>query len=231
MGFVFRELTADEFRYWYNVLLPEAFPPQEIKPFEETKACLDAGRYEVWGLFTDKGGACETDRLLGYAALFVSPDYPLVLLDYLGVREDCRNAGLGSEILDQLKALGRPYLAEAELPVPLPWTPAADDTAGDAEAPNSDHVLTVMAENDLRRRRIGFYERNGLAPLYVSATCGVRMQVLYWGPDVPDPEDPGAEADILAIADMHKHLYPAYRDDVLCPLPEGVEPPLPHWME
>lgn len=54
-------------------------------------------------------------------------------IDHFTVREDCRNGGFGGRLLDRLVAeKGRPVVLEVELP-----------------------------EDEMARRRIGFYERHG----------------------------------------------------------------------
>ena len=88
-------------------------------------------------------------------------------------------------------------IAEAESPVP----------GGDAE------------ENDLRSRRIGFYRRNGLWPVYEMGACGIRCQVLVLG--IPgDPE---------ALAEAHRAIYGTGRPDITIPLGPNETPAPAHW--
>lgn len=150
----FRLMTPQEVSYWYSAELCTAFAPQECKPLADILALQQEGRYELWGLF-------ESGTMLGYAALWTAPDIPLVLLDYLGVTAEQRNAGLGTEILTHLKAQGRPLVLESEIPV-----------EGDS-----------AQENALRLRRIAFYRRNGFTPVYRMATCGMAWQALLSAPE------------------------------------------------
>jgi GNAT superfamily N-acetyltransferase len=148
----FRPMSDGEIERWYADELCTAFAPQECKPLADIFHLIEAGRYEIWGMF-------ESGGLVGYAAIWKAPRLPLVLLDYLGVTALQRNQGLGACILGKLKEQGRAMVVEAELPV-----------NGDA-----------AQDNSLRRRRIAFYQRNGFTKGYVMATCGMAWQALLVG--------------------------------------------------
>ena len=189
----FRQMTAQEIDYWYTNELSEAFAENERKPLPDIMQLMAQGRYEIWGLF-------EAEHMLGYACLWKSPDIPLVLLDYLGVSARLRNGGLGSTVLSHLKSLGMPVVTESELPV-------------DGDTPE---------ENDLRRRRIGFYQRNGFIPAYEMATCGMHWQALLVNADA---------VPLSTVMRWHKELYGAERADVKVPIGSNEVAPLPYWME
>lgn len=189
----FRQMTEREIRYWYETELCEAFAPQERKPLPDIFTLMAQNRYELWGLF-------EEERLIGYAALWKAEGVPLVLLDYLGVTASRRSGGLGAEILRRLQAQGRPMVAESEEEVP------------------SDG----KEENDLRRRRIIFYQRNGFTPAYRMATCGMAWQALL------------SDADTMKLDEVmtwHRALYGPGRTDVQIPLLPGEVPQMPYWMK
>ncbi len=167
----FRKLTKTEARRWFDELLPECFVPDEIKPWADFERLLAEGRYEIWGLFE---APAESNVLrtgaplpLGFATLWKNPEYPVCLLDYLGVRPALRSGGLGAKILAELASRGIAALAEAEVPIP-----GADE-----------------AENALRVRRMGFYARNGYTRLYEMSTCGMRMQTFGINTAQFDPAD------------------------------------------
>ena len=162
----FRRMTQPEIEYWYAVLLPEGFAPNEIKPWADFARLLAEDRYEIWGLFEDDP-ADPAQHPIGFACLWKRSGIPLVLLDYLGVTEALRNGGRGAWMLTQLKGQGRPLVCESELPV-----------EGSSET-----------ENALRRRRIAFYERNGFRPAYEMATCGLRWQALLINDEPYDIND------------------------------------------
>ena len=189
----FRLMTKEEIETWYEAELCEAFAPQERKPLPDIFKLMAQERYELWGLF-------EKETLLGYAALWKAPDVPLVLLDYLGVTAGRRNGGLGADILYRLRSQGRPIVAEAEEEVP-----------GDGEE-----------KNDLHRRRIAFYQRNGFAPAYRMATCGMAWQALLSGADTMELDEEMT---------WHRALYGPDRTDVQIPLSPGEVPQMPYWMK
>lgn len=186
-------MLDEEIKDWYDTQLCEAFAANERKPLQEIQNMIANGQYELWGLY-DEGA-----RLLGYAAIWKREGIPLVLLDYLGVDVRYRNCGLGSEILEELRAQGRLTVTESELPVP-----GANE-----------------ADNELRRRRLAFYGRNGFTPVYEMATCGMRWQALVISHTTEDKED---------LMRWHRSLYGPERKDVRIPLNIGEEPLPPYWM-
>lgn len=189
----FRLMNESEIRCWYTAELCTAFVPQECKPLADIFHLLAENRYEIWGLFEDS-------LLLGYAALWKSPEVPLILLDYLGVTAARRNAGLGAAILALLKAQGRSLILESELVV-------------ESDAPQ---------ENELRLRRQAFYRRNGFQDAYPMATCGMAWQAMLFDP---------THAPVADIQRWHRALYGSARRDVIIPLPDGVVPALPYWVQ
>ena len=151
---IFRLMTKDEIENWYKTDFVEAFSENERKPLDDIFKLIEDERYEIRGLFLD-------DELLGYASLWKRKEIPLVLLDYLGVKKDLRNKGIGSKILGLLKSEGFATIVESEMPV-----------NGDLEK-----------ENDIRLHRIGFYKRNGFSEAYEMATCGMRWQAMLVNAD------------------------------------------------
>ncbi len=197
----FRLMDERERSYWYRVLLPEGFAPNEIKPWADVERLLAEDRYEIWGLFPDgKSDPADSGLPAGFACLWKRAGIPLVLLDYLGVTASRRNGGLGARMLTLLKEQGRPLVMESELPVD-----------GSPEE-----------ENTIRRRRIAFYERNGFRPAYEMATCGMRWQALLIGDEPFDLQD---------IMTWHKALYDEKRTDVKVPLGPDETPAPPYWMK
>lgn len=189
---VFRKMKLSELEYWYNVEFKEAFAENERKPLRDIVTLINENKYEVWGMF-------EGSKLVGYASLWKAPNIPLVLLDYLGVSAKLRNGGIGTDILNNLKSLSIPLVTESEIPV-----------EGDSKK-----------ENSIRVRRINFYKRNGFAPAYEMATCGMRWQALLINAD---------ELPIESIMKWHKELYGEERPDVKIPLEKGEFPLMPYWM-
>lgn len=196
-----RILTAEELASLYHSELTRAFPASELKPLHFMERLRRGGRYEPLGLF-------EEDALVGYALVWLEPGIPFALLDYLGTIEGRRNSGLGTQILSLL----------------------ADHYAscrgifGEAEGPDSPDP----AEAALRRRRLGFYHRNGFRyGGYDCALFGVRYQTLIRGRDDVTTEE------LLAA---HRAIYKGYFSKALytrcvqIPLPAGEEPkPVQPW--
>lgn len=194
-----KTLTKAELTALYNSELVTDFPKSELKPLRAMLNLMDMGQYDPL-LVTDDG------QPVGYAMVWLPSDREGALLEYFGVLRGKRSGGIGSRILTLL-------------------TERYGQLFGEAEAPTSDDP----AENDLRRRRIGFYERNGFRVLdYECALFGVHFNCLYRGP----------EQDDRVVERMHRKVYADYfspghlEQFVQLPLKPG-EPihPAPEWVE
>lgn len=192
-------LNKEELTEIYNGEMVADFPKSELKPLRAMLRLMDMGRYEPL-LVTEKGEA------LGYALVWLPRNREGGLLEYFGVLRGKRSGGLGSRILSLLaERYGQLF--------------------GEAEAPDSDDP----AENDLRRRRIGFYERNGFRVLdYQCALFGVHFNCLYRGP----------EEDDRAVEVLHRSVYADYFSPehmeryIQLPLRPGEAiHPAPAWIE
>lgn len=165
-----RELTREELKTVYETEMVHTFPPAELKPFAAMEGLLDRGCYRPLGLFED-------GTLVSYLLLWTDSSGQYALGDYLGTVANRRNGGLGAKFLQmvfsnlQFKCI----LGEAEAP-----------DSGDPEA------------DALRRRRLAFYERNGLRYLnYDCALFGVHYRCLVYG-DIGDREAMEAHRNIYA---------------------------------
>ncbi len=189
-----RPMDAAAVCNWYDREFTITFPPNERKPLAFILQLMETGCYTVLGLYTGT-------ELLGYATLHRNADYPdYVLLDYLGVTAARRNSGLDGQILGFLEEMFRGkacIIIEAESPVP-----------GGSEA-----------ENTLRTRRIGFYERAGCRPVYEIGACGIRCQTLALGPF----------QDLSAMAEAHQAIYGPDRTDITIPLGADESPAPACW--
>ena len=192
-------LTKAELTALYREHLTTDFPKSELKPLKGMLNLMDRGVYDPL-LVTDNG------EPVGYAMVWLSQNRKGALLEYFGVLRGKRNGGIGSRILTLL-------------------TGRYGQLFGEAEAPSSDDP----EENDLRRRRIAFYERNGFRVLdYECALFGVRFHCLYRGP----------ETDDRVVGQMHRGVYAGWFSPehmaryIQLPLKPG-EPihPAPAWME
>lgn len=192
-------LNKEELKELYAREMAFDFPKSELKPVRAMLRLMDMGRYEPL-LVTQDGEA------VGYAMMWLPAGGRGGLLEYLGVLRGKRDRGLGSAILD---LLARRY----------------GQLFGEAEAPDSDDP----AENDLRRRRIAFYERNGFRVLdYECALFGVRFACLYRGPEGDDRKIEGLHRSVYAdyFSPEHMERY------VQLPLGPGeAVKPAPAWVE
>ena len=176
------------------------FPKAELKPLRAMLRLMDLGQYDPL-LITDGEG-----QPLGYAMAWLPRTRNGALLEYLGVLRGKRNGGLGTHIL--------PLLAQRY-----------GQLFGEAEAPDSDDA----AENDLRRRRIAFYERNGFRVLdYDTALFGVHFKSLYRGPETDDRKVEALHrsvyADYFSPEHMQRYIQlPLHPGEAVHPAPAWVE--------
>ena len=140
--------TPDELRLAYKRDLAEAFPPAELKPLKSVIDMTERGFYYPLCLYD--GG-----KIIGECFLWAGrPGW--LLLDYLCVARARRNAGLGSYVLDALRAR-------------YPDSAIIIETEAPSCAPDP-----AMAE-----RRLKFYERNGAALTDIEADVfGVRYRIV-----------------------------------------------------
>ena len=192
-------LNKEELTALYQNEMTADFPRAELKPLRAMLRLMDMGRYDPL-LVTDCG------RPVGYALAWLPENRKGVLLEYFGVLRGLRNGGLGARILALLaERYGQIF--------------------GEAEKPNSDDPT----ENDLRRRRIAFYERNGFRVLdYECALFGVHFNCLYRGPETDDRK----------VEAMHRAVYAGYfspahmKRYIQLPLRPGeAVKPAPEWVE
>jgi len=114
------KLDIKEFDTVYD-LMERSFPLEEYRPYEGQKALLCDPSY---GIYVTK----EKGKILGFGAVWQMEEW--LFLEHLAVDPQCRNQGIGGQLLGHFAA--KRCCLEVELP-----------------------------ENDIARRRIGFYERNG----------------------------------------------------------------------
>lgn len=132
---IFRELSREERRVLHQEQMKRDFPPDELKPLDMLEDLIGRGINSVWGCFLN--GA-----MIGYFVLAQESGSGMILLDYLAVLPEYRDSGLGSLILRKLREnlSERAYLL--------------------IESENPEMALDEE-EEQLRRRRVSFYQRNG----------------------------------------------------------------------
>ena len=197
------KLNAAQLSWLYEAELKQAFPPEELKPLKVMLPMMEQGRYQALGLY-------EGEELLGYALLWLEPGIPFALLDYLGTMAGKRNRGLGTVMLDLLADYYRDYRG----------------IFGEAEAPENGDP----AGEGLRRRRLGFYLRNGFRyGGYDCALFGVHYQTLIRGQEDVTPEELLAVHRKIYRGHMPPHIYQRF---IQIPLAPGEAPNPPgDWIE
>jgi len=193
-----REMSLHEIELWYKNELMNTFVEQERKPQSVILDLINKGEYKVLGAYDFDD--LHIEQLTGYATFAIKSDVPMLLLDYLGVTIKKRNTGIGSQILKSVCSFFHEsaIVLESELEV--------------------DGLSA--AENELRRRRINFYLRNGFRAVYEMATCGLRWQALFFSAE---------EMPMEEIIGYHRTLYGTDRIDVVIPLCKGEVPPPSMW--
>lgn len=193
-------LNEGELTRLYESEMVHDFPRVELKPLRAMKRLMTMGCYDPLLVTEDDGTA------RGYAMVWLPEDRRGALLEYLAVLRGQRNNGLGAVTLDLLFDRYGHLFGEAEFP----------------DSPDP-------AENDLRRHRLGFYQRNGFRILnYECALFGVHFNCLYRGP----------EQDDQAVLSMHRGVYANYFSPphleryIQLPLTPGEAiHPSPSWVE
>lgn len=194
-----KQLNKEELSALYREEMVFDFPKSELKSLEAMHRMMDRGLYEPLA-------AVEDGETLGYAMMWLSPEPDSALLDYLGVLRGKRDRGLGGQLLGLLQGRYRQLF-------------------GEAETPDSEN----QKENDLRRRRLGFYERNGFRITdYQCALFGVKFNNIYFGPETDDRKVEAAHWAIYARWFSPEHME---RYIQLPLLPGEAVRPAPAWVE
>lgn len=151
---IIKLLTLEEIKQVYQAHMKRDFPPTELRTLKSIQSLHRQGLYECFGYFD------EDLDLVAYAFCAKSIKHSLILLDYYAVISTKRQNGIGSQFLQALK----PYLK-------------ADGILIEVETPE---VTVSKEENQIRSRRIAFYERNGAHLTAVGGSIfGVHFTVMY----------------------------------------------------
>lgn len=194
-------LNREELKELYQTEMVFDFPKSELKPLSGMLRLMDMGLYEPLL-------AVEDGEPLGYAMMWKARHGEEALLEYLGVLRGKRNGGLGGKILALLKTRYSHLFGEVET----------------QDSPDP-------AVNDLRRRRVGFYLRNGFRVLdYECALFGVHFNCIHWGPesddDVVQTMHLGVYAGYFSPGHMSRYIQlPLAPGEAIHPAPEWVEEP------
>lgn len=152
-----KKLTKEEIRTIYDGRMCSDFPKEELKPFVKISELYDKDRYAGYSVVDEKGEILSYALFARIPASHSSSHY---LFDYFAVREDLRNAGIGTFFLRQLTSC----LKDAE------------SVIGEVENPE---FAKDAAEEALRSRRLRFYERNNVRMCGVTASVfGVEFHIV-----------------------------------------------------
>ena len=167
------------------------FPADERKKQDHIRALMESGLEVGWHLMADGQRA-------GYAFVLRHPAVPFVLLDYLAMEH--RGGGAGTACLALLKnEYPQGLLAEVEAVEPgLP-----------------------QSVNDLRQRRIRFYQRADFVPCpFANSIFRVHYLVHLW---CPSPIERRERQAALALDTFYALQLPeeVYRKNVFIEAPEG----------
>ena len=147
MGHCIEELSLTEVRCLYKERMVYDFPENELKPLNMIEASLARGTYSCLGMKNEEGAILA----YGFFVRLTREKEEIRLFDYLAVRQDLRDKGLGSAFLQELS---RRHLKDTVL-----LLLEVDDPA---RAPGPE-------EKRHRERRLSFYLRNGLRDTGVTA--------------------------------------------------------------
>ena len=196
-------MTGNELRRAYETDLVEAFPSSELKPLSSMEALCAKGLYDPLCL-SDKNG-----DVLGYILLWRHEDGQYILIDYLCVPARQRNRGIGTKLLQAMRA----------------HYPSNTIFIWESEAPTGD-----SAQDEMILRRLAFYQRCGAVVLdYDNALFGVHFKTLCYTNKLPDEE---------TILQKHREIYlhhfgqERYDRFIQIPLLPGEKPyPVTDWTE
>lgn len=99
------KLEIQEFDAVY-ALMERSFPLEEYRPYEAQKALLQDPVYTIYAVK-------EKEKILGFAAVWELGDW--LFLEHLAVEPECRNRGIGAQLLQFLSE--RHCFLEVEPPV------------------------------------------------------------------------------------------------------------------
>lgn len=176
-----KSLQLKEIKAVYKEHMHEDFPPDELKPFMLIRKLWNNGCYKCYGFYEK-----ENDKLQAYAFTMADDSTNMLLLDYFAVCGDVRGKGYGSLALMLLKEACREWdgmIFEVE-----------DDDSTDIEK-----------EKLIRRRRISFYERNGVKMTdKKSAAFGVDYKLMI----MPLGNEAAQECLLENLASIYRKMLP-----------------------
>lgn len=136
---VIKLLTKEQRSKVFSQYMVRHFHKSELKPISEIEKLISEDKYACYGLYNKK-----SDEFRGYAYFAKKNGKQVLLLDYLAVLKSYRSLGIGSKFI---KIMKKSFQGEYKAVL--------------AEVENPDYAKNDK-ERNLRKRRIKFYQRNGL---------------------------------------------------------------------
>lgn len=133
---IIRVLSIEEGKRVYDGRMVKDFPVCELKPWRRIKELVEAGKYEMLGMF-------QKEELLAYGYFSRMEQGNYLLLDYFAVNEQRRGQGIGQQFLSCIRE----------------QYPKAQGIVVEVEALEQ---AETEEEQEIRSRRIHFYEKAGL---------------------------------------------------------------------
>lgn len=133
-----RPLRLEEARAVYIGRAHQDFPPEELKSFSVIENLWNNGCYRGYGFYAE-----EDDTLRAYALTMADDSARMLLLDYFAVCGEVRGKGYGGRALALLEENCKEW----------------DGMIIEVE---DDDCAVTEEERQIRKRRISFYERNGV---------------------------------------------------------------------
>lgn len=158
-----KTLQLKEIKAVYKKHAHQDFPASELKPFMLIRKLWNNGCYKCYGFYEK-----ADDTLQAYAFTMADESVNMLLLDYFAVCGGVRGKGYGSQALMLLKE-------------------ACGEWDGIIFEVEDDDSTEIENEKIVRRRRISFYERNGVRMTKErSAAFGVdyKLMVMPLGNEV-----------------------------------------------
>lgn len=156
-------LTKEQVADIYHQHMKQDFPPAEVKPLMLIHHLMKKGVYQPYGWY-------ENDNLVAYSFFVRAPQGKVLLMDYFAVCRQYRSQGYGSRCLAEMKTL---------------WTDI-DGILAEVEDPTRS---SSAEEEHTRRRRVAFYQRNGLRPTLVYSVLFGVPYILHYLPVERDYDD------------------------------------------
>lgn len=176
-----RQLQLEEARAVYIGNAHKDFPSDELKPFSMIEKLWNKGCYKCYG-FYDKAG----DVLRAYAFTVADESADMLLLDYFAVCMEARGQGYGAAALCLLKE-------------------TCTECGGIIIEVEDEASAASKEERLVRKRRIAFYEKNGVLMTDIrSFAFGVDYRLMV----MPLKNEPAMNQVGEKLAAIYKMMLP-----------------------